>query len=109
MTAQILVVFDITFFVIFQRIFKKIKLTFFSKIKIPYPVVGCFQGLTIMRSNMTAQILKFFFEKITRNVISRKLQGFEPSHLEARFAILENTLTAPNNRVMGSLVNYVGI
>ena len=62
-----------------------------------------------MRSNMTAQILKIFFEKITKNVISRKLQGFEPSQLEATFAILENTLTALNNTVRGSLVNFVGV
>ena len=27
-----------------------------------------------------------FFEKITKNVISRKLQGFEQLYLEARFA-----------------------
>ena len=39
------------------------------------------------------------FKKITKNVISRKLQGFEPSHLETRFAILESTLTGPNYRV----------
>ena len=32
-----------------------------------------------------------FSEKITKNLISRKLQGFESSHLEARLAILENT------------------
>ena len=33
MTAQILVVFEITFFVIFQRIFKKSKLIFFPNFK----------------------------------------------------------------------------
>ena len=45
--------------------------------------------------------LKFLkiFEKITKNVISRKLQGFEQSYLEARFAILESTLRGPNYRV----------
>ena len=39
------------------------------------------------------------FEKITKNIISRKLQGFEQSYLEARFAILDSTLTVPNYRV----------
>ena len=40
-----------------------------------------------------------FFEKITKNVISRKLQRIEQWYLEARFAILESTLTRPNYRV----------
>ena len=35
------------------------------------------------------------FEKITKNVISRKLQEFEQSYLEARLAILDSTLTVP--------------
>ena len=39
------------------------------------------------------------FEKITKNVIYRKLQGFEHSQLKARFAILDSTLTVPNYRV----------
>ena len=39
------------------------------------------------------------FEKITKNVISRKLQRIEHSYLEARFAIFEITLTGPNYRV----------
>ena len=39
------------------------------------------------------------FEKITKNVISRKLQGFEQLYLEARFAMLESTLRGPNYRV----------
>ena len=45
-----------------------------------------------------AKFLKVF-EKITKNVISRKLQGFEQSYLEARFAMLESTLRGPNYRV----------
>ena len=32
-------------------------------------------------------------------MISRKLQGFEQSYLEARFAIHDSTLTVPNYRV----------
>ena len=40
-----------------------------------------------------------YYEKITKNVISRKLQKIEHSYLEARVAILEITLTGPNNRV----------
>ena len=39
------------------------------------------------------------FEKITKNIISRKLQGFEQSYFEARFAILDSTLTVPKYRV----------
>ena len=39
------------------------------------------------------------FEKITKNVISRKLQRSEQSYLEARLAILDSTLTVPNYRV----------
>ena len=39
------------------------------------------------------------FEKITKNVISRKLQRIEQSCLAARFAITESTLTGPNYRV----------
>ena len=39
------------------------------------------------------------FEKITKNVKSRKLQGFGQSYLEARFAILDSTLTVPNYMV----------
>ena len=39
------------------------------------------------------------FEKIIKNVISRKLQGFEKRDLEARFATCESTLTALNCRV----------
>ena len=44
-------------------------------------------------------ILLKIFSKITKNVISRKLQGFEQSYLEARFAIFESNLIGPNNRV----------
>ena len=39
------------------------------------------------------------FEKIAKNVISRKLQRIEQSYLEARFAIFESTPTGPNYRV----------
>ena len=39
------------------------------------------------------------FEKITKNVISRKLQRIEQSYLEAGFAIFESTPTGPNYRV----------
>ena len=38
------------------------------------------------------------FEKITKNVISRKLQKIEESYLEARFATFDSTLTVPNYR-----------
>ena len=49
----------------------------------------------------TNNILSFQknFEKIIKNVISRKLQRIEQSYLEARFAIFEITLTGPNYRV----------
>ena len=44
----------------------------------------------------------FFFlkisEKIIKNVISRKLQGFEQSYLEAKIATPESTLTEPHRR-----------
>ena len=40
-----------------------------------------------------------FFEKITKNGMSRKLQGFERSFLEARFEIFEITLTGPKYTV----------
>ena len=39
------------------------------------------------------------FEKITKNIISRKLQIFERSYLESRFTTPESTLTAPYYRV----------
>ena len=57
--------------------------------------VGNFRFL---KSNNNLNFLKNF-EKITKNVISRKLQRIELSYLEARFAILESTLTGPNYRV----------
>ena len=38
-------------------------------------------------------------EKITKNAISRKPKEFEQSHLDARFATPEYTLTAPYYRV----------
>ena len=38
-------------------------------------------------------------KKSQKNVISRKLQGFEQSYLKARFATPESTLTAPCYRV----------
>ena len=53
------------------------------------------------RFSKTINILSFLknFEKITKNVISRKLQKIEQSYLEASFAIFEITLTGPNYRV----------
>ena len=39
------------------------------------------------------------FDKITKNVISRKLQRIEQSYLETRSAIFEITLTGPSYRV----------
>ena len=56
--------------------------------------VGNFRFL----KNNNLSFLKFF-EKITKNVISRKLQRIEQSYLEARFAIFESTPTGPNYRV----------
>ena len=56
--------------------------------------IGIFRFLKI---NHNFSFLKTF-EKITKNVISRKLQRIEQSYLEARFAILEITLTGPNYR-----------
>ena len=50
------------------------------------------------KKNYNLNFLKIF-EKITKKVISRKLQRIEQSNLEARFAILDNTLTVPNYRV----------
>ena len=35
-------------------------------------------------------------EKMTKNVISQKLETFEQSYLEERFATLVSTMTAPN-------------
>ena len=57
--------------------------------------VGNFRFL---KNNYILNFLKIF-EKITKNVISRKLQRIEQSNLEARFAILDSTLTVPNYRV----------
>ena len=52
----------------------------------------------ILKNNNNISFLKSF-EKITKNVISRKLQRIEQSYLEARFAIFESTLTGPNYMV----------
>ena len=57
--------------------------------------VGNFRFL---KTNTNLSFLKNF-EKITKNVISRKLQRIEQSYLAARFAITESTLTGPNYRV----------
>ena len=57
--------------------------------------VGIFRFL---KNNNNLRFSKIF-EKFTKNVISRKLQGFEQSYLEARFAILESTLSGPKYRV----------
>ena len=42
--------------------------------------------------------MKIFFEKITKNVISGKLQDFEQSFLEAKFITPESILTEPRYR-----------
>ena len=57
--------------------------------------VGIFRFL---KNNFILNFLKIF-EKITKNVISRKLQRIEQSYLETRFAILDCTVTVPNYRV----------
>ena len=57
--------------------------------------VGNFRFL---KNNHNLRFLKIF-EKITKNVISQKLQRFEQSYLKANFAILESTLTRPNYSV----------
>ena len=41
-------------------------------------------------------IFMSFLKKITKNVISGKLQKFEQSYLEANFATPESTLTEPH-------------
>ena len=58
--------------------------------------VGNFRYL---KNDNNISFLKKIFEKITKNVISRKLQRIEQSYLEARFTIFESTLTGPNYRV----------
>ena len=57
--------------------------------------VGNFRFL---KKKINSSFLKNF-EKITKNVISRKLQRIEQSYLEARFAIVVITLTGPKYRV----------
>ena len=52
----------------------------------------------LKKKNKNLSFLKIF-EKITKNVISRKLRRIEQSYLEARFAIFGSTLTGPNYRV----------
>ena len=42
--------------------------------------------------------MKTFFEKITKNIISGKLQGFEQSKWDAKLATFESTLTEPHYR-----------
>ena len=53
----------------------------------------------ILKKKNFVHVFESFFEKITKNVISRKLERFEPSHLETRFATSESTLIAPNYRL----------
>ena len=53
-----------------------------STLAVPNNRVGKFRFL----KNNYLSFLKTF-EKITKNVISRKQQGFEQSYLEARFVI----------------------
>ena len=45
---------------------------------------------------------KFFlnFGENKNNAVSQKLQGFEQSYLQAKFAIPESILTEPHNRVV---------
>ena len=57
-----------------------------------------FGNFRFLKAGNNLSLLKIF-EKITKNVTSRKLQGFEQSYLEARFAIFEIFLTGPNFRV----------
>ena len=57
-----------------------------------------FGNFRFLKNKNNSSFLKIF-EKITKNVKSRKLQGFGQSYLEARFAILDSTLTGPNYRV----------
>ena len=42
--------------------------------------------------------MNMFIKKITKNVISGKLQGFEQSNWEAKLATPESTLTEPHYR-----------
>ena len=57
--------------------------------------VGNFRFL---KTNNNSSFLKIF-EKIAKNVISRKLQKIEQSYLKARFATFESTPAGPNYRV----------
>ena len=68
---------------------------FESTSKGPNYRVGNFRFL---KTNKMLSFLKNF-EKITKNVISRKLQRIEQSYLEARSAIFEITLTVSSYRV----------
>ena len=56
------------------------------------------ENFRFLKTNNNLSFLKNF-EKITKNVISRKLQRIEQSNLEARFAMFESTPTGPNYRV----------
>ena len=62
---------------------------------VPSYRIGKFRFLKIDNS---LRFLKHF-EKITKNIISRKLQRTEQSYLKERFSIFESTLTGPNYRV----------
>ena len=66
-----------------------------STLTVPNYRVGNFR---FSKNHNNLSFLKIF-EKITKNVISRKLPRIELSYLEARFAIFENNLTGPNYRV----------
>ena len=57
-----------------------------------------FGNFRFLKNNKRLSFLKNF-EKITKNVISRKLQRNEQSYLEARSAIIEITLTGSSYRV----------
>ena len=56
------------------------------------------ENFRFLKTNNNLSFLKNF-EKITKNVISRKLQRIEQSYLEARFTIFEITLAGPNYTV----------
>ena len=56
------------------------------------------ENFRFLKTNNNLSFLKTF-EKITKNVISRKQQRIEQSYLVASFAIFEITLTGPNCRV----------
>ena len=61
-----------------------------------YPTTG--RDFWILRKKINIIFLKTL-KKITKNVASQKLQRFEQSYLDARFATVESTLTGTKYRV----------